>query len=80
MLLDSFTRIMRALDLARDLNEPGEVNEEYARGQVNLIVDMAGLPFGMDNYGGAFTAYITHGVTRERMLFLIAGSALTTGQ
>lgn len=31
------------LTVARDLNEPGEVNAEYVRGQVNLITDVFGL-------------------------------------
>lgn len=32
-----------ALQIARDLNEPDEDNDEYARGQANLIADLYGL-------------------------------------
>lgn len=32
-----------AIRAARDLNEPGELNAEYARGQAELICDLYGL-------------------------------------
>lgn len=40
---DTIEAIADALQIARDLNEPDEANEEYARGQANLIADLYGL-------------------------------------
>lgn len=37
-----------AIDIARRLNEPGEINAEYARGQAELIVDLFGLDMDPD--------------------------------
>lgn len=55
---------------ARDLSEPGEVNEEYVRGQVNLIHDAVDWETEMPSevtYGPLF-AVITHQITYEEML------------
>lgn len=45
---------------ARWLNEPGEINNEYVRGQVNLLADVAGIPDAVDLIGDVLTRYITH--------------------
>lgn len=37
------TQLRPLLTLARDLTEPSEPNEEYIRGQANLICDYAGI-------------------------------------
>jgi hypothetical protein len=51
--------LKRALRIARDLTEPGEVNNEYVRGQMNLICDLYGL-LGQDGDGEIVTAVIAH--------------------
>ena len=48
---------VRLVDAARSLNEPGEVNSEYARGQAELICDAAGLD---TDYKDLVTEVITH--------------------
>lgn len=40
------TLLEALIKTAMDLNEPGELNEEYARGQANLIIDACGLVQG----------------------------------
>jgi hypothetical protein len=50
------------LTTARDLTEPGEVNEEYVRGQAGLICDTFGL-LGSDEYSQVVILAITHEVT-----------------
>lgn len=51
--------IFDALEAARALNEPGEINAEYVRGQANLICDMFGLlPAG--EWHDLVTRVITH--------------------
>jgi hypothetical protein len=48
------------LETARNLNEPGEVNGEYVRGQANLICDVSGVPFAGDVISDMVTRYISH--------------------
>lgn len=43
---------------AMALNEPGELNDEYARGQAELIVDVCGLV--MDQHRDLVLKVITH--------------------
>jgi hypothetical protein len=50
---------------ARDLNEPGEPNNEYARGQAELIVDACGLE--MDGAREHVQDCITHKITRDEL-------------
>ena len=47
------------LTTARELTEPGEPNNEYIRGQVNLIMDAVGLS-GDDRFYEWFTDVIAH--------------------
>ena len=58
------------LTVARELNEPGEVNEEYVRGQAELIMDACGL-LPHEAYRNDVTMVITHMVTVERAVRLI---------
>jgi len=61
--------------LARDLSEPGEVNEEYVRGQVNLIHDAVDWGTEMPSevtYGPLFAA-ITHKISYGEMIGRIFG-------
>jgi hypothetical protein len=51
--------LVQAITTARRLSEPGEVNEEYVRGQVNLITDLH-LPGFSERYYSLLTAAITH--------------------
>lgn len=48
---------------AMELNEPGELNQEYARGQANLIVDACGLV--QDLHYDLVFAVITHQIRRR---------------
>ena len=57
------TLLEALIKTAKDLNEPGELNAEYARGQSNLIVDAAGLI--QDEAGELVIKVITHQI-RER--------------
>lgn len=52
--------LAQLLETARELNEPGEENTEYVRGQVNLICDVSGVPYAMDTVGDVIQRYITH--------------------
>lgn len=47
------------LTVARDLSDAGEPNNEYIRGQVNLIMDAVGLS-GDDRFYEWFTDVIAH--------------------
>jgi hypothetical protein len=58
MKLSDAARLADALEIARDLTEPGEPNNEYVRGQAELICDLFGLP--MD-----FRADVIKVITRE---------------
>jgi hypothetical protein len=55
------------LQAARDLNEAGEYNEEYVRGQANLIQDVTGLLPG-DEFDDIVIAVIMHRMTVEEGL------------
>lgn len=57
MTLSEVAALTNALEIARALNEPGEVNAEYARGQANLIADLHGLP---QDYTEDLIKVITH--------------------
>lgn len=57
--------LLRLVETARCLSEPGEPNNEYVRGQVNLINDYAGLPGEADCYYRLLTDVITHKITVE---------------
>ena len=70
-MMPDLERLAELLDAARDLNDPGHVNDEYARGQMNLICDSAGLP--TDDYGGLVTAVITHRESTQAAVTRIAG-------
>lgn len=53
--------LAKLLETARDLNDPvTDSDDEYVRGQVNLICDMSGVAFAADLIGPAVTGYITH--------------------
>jgi hypothetical protein len=56
----SVAGIAHLLELARDLNTPGEVNAEYVSGQVGLICEASGLALAGDLIGDRVRAYITH--------------------
>jgi hypothetical protein len=43
MTIGDVIRLIKALQTARDLTEPGEPNDEYIRGQAELICDLSGL-------------------------------------
>lgn len=55
--------LRRALEKARCLTEPGEVNEEYVRGQANLIADLLRLPGTCDSYHRLLMQAISHEIT-----------------
>lgn len=50
--------LAQAVQAARNLNEPGEENSEYVRGQANLIADLYG-PLDAETMTGLLTEVIT---------------------
>jgi hypothetical protein len=44
MKLSEVAALTNALEIARNLTEPGEINSEYVRGQAELICDLFGIP------------------------------------
>jgi hypothetical protein len=74
--------LAQLLNTARDLTEPGAVNSEYVRGQMNLICDVAGLP--SDDYGDLIGGAIAYRVTTQdaiaQVAWLNAAEAVTASQ
>ena len=68
--------LAEALQIARDLNEPDENNDEYARGQTNLICDLWGLPG--DNFYDLIMDVVQHRVGFSEGLSRIVGE-MTSG-
>ncbi|HYB17736.1 MAG TPA: hypothetical protein VEF71_20030 [Streptosporangiaceae bacterium] len=58
------------LTVARGLNEPDDVNDEYVRGQAELIMDACGL-LPHEAYRNDVALAITHVITVERAVRLI---------
>lgn len=46
MTIGEVRKLGDALETARALTEPGEINNEYVRGQAELICDLFGLDMG----------------------------------
>lgn len=78
MTLTQTLTVRHVLETARELNEPGEVNAEYVRGQANLISDLFGLaPNGLET-GDLLIAAITHVITVDDFLMQLAELVLST--
>lgn len=60
--------LLDALRDARNLTIPGEVNQEYVRGQAELICDMFSIP--SDPGKGIITAVISHEATSAAQLIV----------
>lgn len=70
-------KLRTALEIARDLTEPGEINNEYVRGQVNLISDLFGLPG--DDYGDLITEAIGHTMTIDQAMSAMLERSIEIG-
>ncbi len=67
----SFASLRYALIVARSLNEPGEPNEEYVRGQVTLIMDLFGIRTAGDSSYDTVTEVITSRLSLETGIAII---------
>ena len=65
--------LRHALIAARNLTEKEEVNEEYVRGQVNLIMDLFGVCPDYVTYT-AVSEVITHDISVETGIAIINAS------
>ena len=68
LLLGPQVSLRIALEDARNLTVPGEVNQEYVRGQAELICDMFGIP--SDPGKDIITAVISHEATSAAQLIV----------
>ncbi len=67
----SFASLRYALIVARSLNESGEPNEEYVRGQVTLIMDLFGIRTAGDSSYDTVTEVITSRLSLETSIAII---------